>query len=326
MDIDKNLELIISNNLWPQLIIKSQHNSLVDVYLNQDDKTYSNLFRHKFIIKLSDSMSTVKPLIVLFPNHPDERKRILYTKNYSKYHKLSKEINTRLQHSLNGETVKIAIVYRDKIYRIRGLYGTAYLLWSERINCETINQKQNQIAESIPVFFELNGQMDIRGVVPFMDDFLVNEYGKQKLYPIVTKSTTILIPTDVVLFSCEVDSRKDNQRKINTISNNEANMITKDPAVRRIMQGLRGEPVPFVSRQSLEDSIIVGSSDFESEGTPRDDDSEFSEQLVTYRPEGIVLELEQATPRVLLPSQKEEEIEVYVPLIVEKEEEEKEIE
>lgn len=297
MDIDKNLELIINNDSWQDLIVRSRHVNVVDIYLNNDDKKYPNVFRHKFIIKLCDDITKTPHLMLLFPNHPDDRKRVMRTTDYKEYYKLSKEINTRLKESLNGETVKLAIVYKTRIYRVRDIYGTCYMLWSERINCETMNQKQNQIAEKVPVFFELNGEHTIRNVIPLLPDLVKNDAGRLRLYPIVTSSTSLIVPTDVVLFSCEVDARKDHQRTIETISGREADAISKDPAVRTLVRGLNGEDIPSELEDETVDSVVVGSS--------------------TQEEEEILIEIEPQTPRVVLPKNKDaeqEDEEVIIPV------------
>lgn len=265
MDIDKNLQLIINSDAWQDLIVRSRHMNVVDIYLNNDQKKYRNIFRHKFIIKLCDDMKKTPYLMLLFPNHPDERKRILKTSDYKEYYKLSTEINRRLKESLNGETVKMAIVYKTRIHRVRDIYGTCYMLWAERINCETMNQKQNQIAETIPVFFELNGEHTIRNVVPLLSDLVNNDAGRLTLYPIATTSTSLIVPTDVVLFSCEVDARKEHVKPIETISDNEADVISKDIAVRTLVQGLNGEDIPSELEDETLDSIVIGRTDEEYE-------------------------------------------------------------
>ena len=264
MNIDKNLQLLISNDEWQHLLLKSQHNNLVDVRLDDNLRTFSNKYNNKYIVKIADKFIKDKHIMLLFPNHPTENKRILYTHDYSKIYKLQSEINERINKSFNGETVKLAIVYKDKIYRINDITGTLYVVWSERINCETVNRFQNKIAEYIPVIIEMTGEMKVRNVIPLIDEFIETEYGKQNLYPIAVPHTTLLIPTDVVVFPCEIDPRNNSKTHIKTISNNHADIITKDPVVRSVMQGLSGEEPPFSKNDEKdEDSILVASSDFE---------------------------------------------------------------
>jgi tartrate dehydratase beta subunit/fumarate hydratase class I family protein len=62
-----------------------------------------------------------------------------------------------------------------------------------------------------------------------------------------------------VLFSCEVDSRKDERRQIETISGNAADAISRDPAVRRLVHGLNGEELPFELQEATIDTVVVGS-------------------------------------------------------------------
>jgi hypothetical protein len=275
MDVsDILLKFVEDDESWKRLLIQSQNKYVVDIYLN-NNVTYENVLRNKFIIKLANEVSkNIKHIMLLFPNHPDARKRVLHTSDYSEFYKMGKEINARLQVSLNGDVVKMAIVYRDKIYRIQGLQGTAYMLWAERINRETINNQQNTIAEWVPVFLQLDGEMNICHIVVLMEEFVSTTHGKFTLPPLLIKSVSLLMPIGTVLFSCEIDARKEESRSIQTISNLRADTITRDPVVRRMVRGIAGEQLPFNDME--DDSVVASSSDFEdaaalrlTSGTPR---------------------------------------------------------
>jgi hypothetical protein len=274
------LRRFVKEEHWSYLIIQDQSKYLVDVYLNDDDKKFENRFCNTYIIKLAKEMSTDPPcdLLVLFPNHPESSKRVLDTRAYSKYNTLSNEINKRCDESYKGEAVKMAIVCGKHLFRIRGIFGTVYLFWAERVNQQSLHQQRNNIAEHVPVLFELNGKMDIRNIVilPASNDsqFLNDAYGHKSMYPLRRNTVTLQTPTDRVLFCCEADTRVEQHRQIKTISSDIADTITKDPVVRTVSLSVQEEEIPFAEHTIMseigdpdETSLVVdstnASSDFE---------------------------------------------------------------
>lgn len=275
------LRRFVKEDRWPHLIIQDQSKYVVDVYLNDDSKKFENRFCNTYIIKLGKEMINDPPcdLLILFPNHPEPSKRVLDTRLFSKYNKLTREINSRCSNSYKGEAVKMAIVCGKHIFRIRGIHATVYLFWAERINQQTLHQQRNNIAEHVPVLFELNGQMDIRNIIilPASNDsqFMNIDYGRQTMYPLRRNAVTLQAPTDTVLFCCEADTRVEQRRHIETISSDVADTITKDPVVRTVSASVEEEDTPFPERTILsniddnsgDDSVLIDStqtsSDFE---------------------------------------------------------------
>lgn len=269
-----NLEEIIAEDQWRDLLIQNQGNQLVDVYLNSEE-IYSNPYKNTYVVKIKKELGC--RVQILFPNHPDSKKRVLDSKDYKKIVPWSDEINARLEKSKKGEVVQLAIVYENRMFRFHGQIGTGYLAWAERVNQTTINRQQNIIAENVPVYFELNGKMDIRNIVILPRDrsFISSTHGHQKMYPIELDTITSIFPTDTIIFSCEADMRRETTLKIKTITERKADDLTKDPVVRRLVNGIEGEEMVF--DDDFEDYHVMSTSSIETDIelkqiTPRVDD------------------------------------------------------
>lgn len=266
-------EDLITTNLWPELITQKNNKFVVDIELSTVSEKPT-----QYIVQLGHQLlpHIAEKLTLLFPTHPDEEKRILYCQHYKHYHQLGHEINQRVNNSLNAvENVKMAFIYENLIYRCRNIVGTVYLLWSQRLNVETRASQQNTIAEQIPCIIEMSGNMEIRNIVFVHETTVVHEYGRKRIYPIDRKQINLIIPNQVVLFPCEVDTRKDIKHNIKTLSKQQADNLTKNPVVRRFVEGIKAEEIPFQSETDSEDTQYVRESDDEmydiklQEMTPR---------------------------------------------------------
>lgn len=203
------------------------------VYMNAVSE---NPFQHKYIVKLNSTVPRDCNMAILFPNHPVEKRRILWTAQYSSSKHLSLEINKRIQES-SRESLMIAIASGENYYCFQGFVGNLYLIWAERVSLQTINHQENDIGENIPILIETNGQMRYRSVF-IMDEDCAN----MKVTPI--KDISWFDPFHDEIFCCETDIRKEVTSIVPTVSNSYADQVTRDPVVRSIVS-LDEDPVPF---------------------------------------------------------------------------------
>jgi len=259
-----DLTNIINDDKWLPIISQNQNKYVVDVYLNGNEK-YKNIFNNSYIIKLDSELKKTNNLILLFPAHPDEHKRVLRTSQYRTPAKLGKELNERLQKSVCGadnNTVQMAVASQSRLFRFRSLRGTGYIVWAARVNRESPNSLKNTIAEDVPIFIGMDGNMNIINIIilPVQDEFIVEKHGKYNMYPIALDKVTLETPIDTVLFPCEADCRIAKKKIIQTISNKCADMKTRDLVARSFIQNLDSYDAPFEDEEDSEDSIILEDS------------------------------------------------------------------
>lgn len=209
---------------WPKEIIQ----------MNND--VYDNPFQHKYIIKINSEIPANCNITVLFPNHPVEKKRLLWVQQYTQ-NGLSMEINRRIRDSAR-DGIMLAITTGNEILAFKGFTGNIYLFWAERASQQTINRQENLIGKNIPMLIETNGQMGYRNVYIFDPE--------QRHYLTPLKDIMWFDPISNDLFCCENDTRKEDIRIVPTVSNSYADQITTDPVVRTLI-ALDQEPTPYQS-------------------------------------------------------------------------------
>jgi hypothetical protein len=226
-----------------------------------------NPFQHKYIVKLNSAVPRDCNMAVLFPNHPVQKKRILWTLQYSSCKTLSTEMNRRLQES-SREDLLIAIACGNEYICFRGFVGNLYLVWAERISQQTINQHENDIGENVPILIETNGQMRYRSVYIFNTGHRVT----------AVRDIQWFDPFHDEIFCCETDIRKEVLEIVPTVANSYADQVTRDPVVRSIV-ALDEDPAPFSSEDELK--MEVDSSrqlNYEIHGNPVEPDESINFQ------------------------------------------------
>jgi hypothetical protein len=219
------IKKIIIEDQWQSIV---GENVCIDIYLNAEES--NNKFKHKYIIQLDSVIPPNCIMSVLFPNHPNPKKRVLWTTG--NLNDLSKEINHRLAESAR-EGLQLAITSGNDIYRFHNILGPIYLVWAERINIQTMIRQENIIKHYVPILIETNGQWSTRNIFIFGDDSIT------KLCDVTT-----LDPIHYNIYCCETDPRKETIRQIPTISQDEAKQMTMDLVVRTVIN-LDQEPPPF---------------------------------------------------------------------------------
>ena len=242
--LSSEIEEQINNDSWQGF----HSHSKVMVDLTQTE--VRNPYKHKYIIKLESTVKTGNTGITLFfPNHPKEKLRVLrVSTTYEGYsvNKLSAEVNRRLKDSSSREGVMLAVAYDDTYFCFKNVVGNIYLLWTERLNVQTVNLPENTIEEEpVPLLVEKNGCNTYLSIYNFkFREFMSLE------------DTTIHEPIDVNVFCLEMDGRKDGTRKISVLSNTMSDTITKDKLVRQLISMDNEEP-PFSAGLGSDSEIKI---------------------------------------------------------------------
>lgn len=228
------IKKLVVEDQWQSIVSSNESDCLVDIQLNSEFS--NNPFKHKYIIKIDSLIPHNCIMSVLFPNHPNPKKRVLWTTG--NLIDLSKEINQRLSESAR-EGLQLAVTCQNNIYRFHGILGPVYLLWAERINLQTLIREDNIIREFVPILTETNGQYSTRNVFIF---------GNKEVTSL--KDVKLLDPIKEIVYCCETDPRKETIKQIPTLSNVEADQITKDLVVRSLVN-LDNERTPFESEEEV---------------------------------------------------------------------------
>lgn len=228
----KEIEDLIINDTWQQILNQNEGHNIVDVYLNSGENL-CNPFQHKYIIKLDSVIPSNCTMTIIFPNHPLEKKRLLWTTG--SLNTLSHEINRRLQES-SRDGLMLIITCGDKFFKFNNIIGTIYLVWAKKINRQTVNKQENGKFEDVPILVEKNGQHGFKNVFIFKgdNDKTTNKTDISLLEPLKVDS----------IFCCEIDNRKDEIHVIPTLSESTVNQIVNELVVRTIVD-LKNEPLPF---------------------------------------------------------------------------------
>lgn len=229
-----NIKRILENDQWQGILNGNEFDGLVDIYLNSEE--LQNPFKHKYIVKINSEIPYNCLMAILFPNHPNQKKRILWTTGY--LNSLSKEINQRLSES-SRDGLQLAVTAGEKIYRFYNIIGPVYLFWASRINIQTLNREENSILNDIPILIETNGQWSTRSVFIFGNTSATKLTDFQPLEPIQT-----------ILYCCESDPRKENIQIINTLTELKADELTKDLVVRTLVD-MKQEQIPFADNLDM---------------------------------------------------------------------------
>jgi hypothetical protein len=209
------------------------------VVLTQD--VYTNPFQHRYILQLYPLVPPDCLICVIFPDHPVEKRRVLYCSRYSGDYlsSLSKEINLRIQES-RRESLSIIVTFKDALFKFKGITGNIYLIWAERLNLQTIGRVPNHKEEFCPVLIETNAQQAYRNIYIFSQRQLVD-----------LKDIDVKEPIGDTLFCCDSDPRKEVYKVIPTLSKERTDQIVNDIVVKRLVE-LKQEDVPFSSESSTD--------------------------------------------------------------------------
>jgi hypothetical protein len=220
-----------------------------------------NHFMTKYRLELIPKIPTDCYLILVFPFHAQERKRVLYTNKFSTTHSLNKEINARLRASTNTQNYKLAIVCGHQVYRLRNFTGNIYLYWA---NAKQITQANivNEPFKGVPVIIEMDGRGRIESWCMLRSK--ITERTDLDLLPV--QSLTLCMPREP-FFPCELDPRTPVTPQLQTLSQTQVhNMLVQnvEATSSALLNHATGytmvDEVPVIGEISLE-SLQVRPSD-----------------------------------------------------------------
>lgn len=133
-------------------------------------------------------------LLVYFPFHPEENKKVITVTKKSDIMATNMKINNALHrcpttNRMNG--VRIAVYYKKEVHILKNTTGNIYVYW-----CSVMSKARDARAvqidreENIPVILELDGEWNIMAILPLG---CVHQ-GKPKLLPLKSEKTTLLWP------------------------------------------------------------------------------------------------------------------------------------
>lgn len=221
------MEELIQNDGWKDLST---------TIINFSSDTYSNPFRHKYVIKLSNQVMRNQEIILIFPNYPTKNYKIIRTSDYRKLSTLQKDINERLALSVR-EGFVFYVAVGNQIYALDGIIGRIYLIWAECINRKTINQQVPDVEESVPIFIETNGKYEYRSIYIAGSKECIN-----------CKDCELTEPIGPSLFCLEEDPRKEKLKSVKVITNSKADEIARTIISRDLVSMDLEEP-PFPSSE-----------------------------------------------------------------------------
>ena len=257
---DQDLVEEIREDKYYELLARNADQTVVDVNLATSEydvgADMSNMWRHEYTILLNNEVPDTSYLILLFPNHPDVSKQVLYTNKYRTLYKLDREINARINASRSrteAGDLKLAVVCGKQVYRMQGLDGTAYIVWATRVNRKTINAIENTICREMPIFIEMDGGMKLQSAVLLYPELDADSLRRGYINPLTEDSCKYFVPMKKSMFSCETDSRIPQTKHIRTLSFENA-LQEADEQVNRDRANPDDEEDPF-GEDSSEDEF-----------------------------------------------------------------------
>jgi hypothetical protein len=215
----------------------SSDQEIITIDMGKD--SFDNPTKNKYNIKLNSDVPANCDMCIMFPNHPLNKKKTLWTQSYLGHlNTFSKELNERIQKS-NRDHLEIRISSGDYYYKFTGFVGNLYLWWGEKVNIERINRLQNEVIENVPILVETNGQMSLRSLFIFGLNVLVNLED-------VVLNEPIMYP----LYCCETDFRNNNQKVIPTMTQQLVNQVVDDPVLKHLRE-LPEDDLPFNEVEAL---------------------------------------------------------------------------
>jgi hypothetical protein len=243
---------IIYANSWPEYTSITKdigHEKLIDVSLNEN--AYPNPFKNKYLIKLN--AKDVLPecsMTILFPCHPDQRKRKTNLAGYiGNLPALSKLINDYLgASSKEPGNPQLVITCASWFVRFYNITGKVYLFWAEIVNTQHHNNDLKATHRNVPVLLETNGQMSVRNVYVF-------DCEKKQENPLTLADVTLIFEPSPGMFCCDGDTRSARGAGPKTLDKISVNYVVGYSMVTSNVSKLKDEECPFETNN--EDNFLL---------------------------------------------------------------------
>jgi hypothetical protein len=179
-------------------IFTGNHTALIESsdvrQINFQDIESHNPFHHEYAIMLDALIPRDCQLVLLFPNHPVEKQRVLYSNHYSQLYQLGIAINERIRESHQWT---FAILVSDQIYEFLSVTGNIYVVWCIRANQRNRNNQCISTETMCPCIVQMDGRGRVTALV------LLNFNTKYQVIPL--KNLKMFTPCRTVIFACETN-------------------------------------------------------------------------------------------------------------------------
>ncbi len=227
IDAELEDEIVAGHLDWEVLRDNYQPTIFVDADRDSSDGHQSSKYRIDFNYTADPNCR----LAILFPTHPVEKYRLLWTTDYSDIRKLQKIINRRAQEARGTGSLVMAVGVGKTLFVIENIAGIIYLPSASAVNCINVNHVEAIVNENVPVFVEMNryGSYRTLFVFPMEDD----EMRDHRMSAQDIKNFEMFEPYGAHLFCMEADPRSEKMSEINTMTHGEAEEIVRSTVDRQ---------------------------------------------------------------------------------------------
>lgn len=217
------------------------------IHVSLNELAYSsNACHNKYVVKVKSSVDSSMSLALLFPN---ATRRIIRSQHYiGRLSALSRDINERIKESPNRDDILFGMVCGSQYYTFNGIQGKMYLFWAD-VNITKLTNNERKIISDIPIVIETNGQMSVRNVFLFLENY------KEPL-----DISQIQLHHSPELYVCDMDPRHVITTTIPTLPEDEVDKLVKCK-VQDTLKLITEEEMPFKTgwtndQEKEEDEII----------------------------------------------------------------------
>jgi len=205
------------------------------------------MYGNKYTIMLSEDMPNDRAIVLMFPNHPDKKKRLLSTSKWSKLNAINTELNERFKASLecgsDGGTVRFAFAFGSHIYVCSNVVGTLYLIWAEQVTKKRRGNAVGMISHTTPIVVNMNGFFITQAI--FMPVYEVTEEAQLDTIGILKNWPKYLIPKSTPFFICEQDTRAKGRTMVHSMSREAALKIMRHQTTHSRSDAISNERNPL---------------------------------------------------------------------------------
>jgi hypothetical protein len=271
--IHSSIRRSIDEGTHLRMIAERKGNLVQDVDFITHDR--GDMYNFKYTIILTPDMPRDRSLVLLFPNHPNPKKRVLDVASFRTLTKINISINERFKESLektNVGDVRFAFAFGEHFYLCFNVTGTLYLAWAEELTKKSHGGASSNIAEHmVPVIINYDGSHI--GQAIFLPKAAVDDLDDSNVIPTHGKSLwpRVLVPTREPIFVCEQDTRAPRKTMVETMSREGALKMMAKTRDGSSTKTLSLEINPFESSVDMEHTYRRAEEE--------EDESSYSEEI-----------------------------------------------
>lgn len=152
------------------------------VHCNSEaDKKHDN-YTYTLTIAGTD-ISDSAHIALLFPQHPQHDKRVLYSGHFRSLRAFNQTVHDRLDESATHSPIQLVVLARNVMYLCHSVGHPIYFAWCTKLNVCALNQNiPSRIARPFPILLETNGNNKPRTLLCFDENFYGSSF--TDLYPV----------------------------------------------------------------------------------------------------------------------------------------------